>query len=245
MADITRRERLRAETEREIRQRARALLIEHGREAVTLRAIARELGITAPALYRYYDSREHLLRQVCDDICADMAEGLAKDLSQLPEEDTLGRVFAVCRGFRRWALAHPEEFALVFASPKPALGFNPCDAVPPIRDQFGNIFMTVAGRVLSTHKLATPAEQDVPKELHDDLLVFRDALLETLASNGIAVSTEVLDLGTVYFMLRFWIRLYGQVALEVFGRSPLTTASLEPMFELMLRELATEVGLLT
>ena len=55
MTEATRRERLRAETEREIRQAARALLVERGRDAVTLRAIARELGITAPALYRYYD----------------------------------------------------------------------------------------------------------------------------------------------------------------------------------------------
>lgn len=53
MSEGTRRERIRAATEMEIRQHARTLLIEQGRDAVTLRAIARELGITAPALYRY------------------------------------------------------------------------------------------------------------------------------------------------------------------------------------------------
>src|SRR2546421_11548146 len=105
MTETTRRDRPRADTEREIRQQARRLLVSQGREAVTLRAIARHLGITAPALYRYYDSREDLLRRVCDDICLDLADELTADLTTIPDEDVLGGVFAVCRGFRRWALA--------------------------------------------------------------------------------------------------------------------------------------------
>src|ERR1051325_7581306 len=104
MAQATRRERPRSGTEREIRQTARSLLVQQGREAVTLRAIARELGITAPALYRYYDSREDLLRQLCDDVCLDVAEALNADLADIPTEDTTAQVFAVCRRFRRWAV---------------------------------------------------------------------------------------------------------------------------------------------
>ncbi|MGH3948177.1 MAG: helix-turn-helix domain-containing protein, partial [Pseudonocardiaceae bacterium] len=59
---------LRHDTGREIRRTARALLVEHGAEAVTLRAIARALGITAPALYRYYRSRSDLIEHVRADI---------------------------------------------------------------------------------------------------------------------------------------------------------------------------------
>src|SRR5687767_9206729 len=102
MTEATRRERLRAETERDIRRQARALLVEHGRDAVTLRAIAREVGITAPALYRYYDSREDLLRRLAEDICTDLAAELDADLDGIDEDDVSAQVYAVCRGFRRW-----------------------------------------------------------------------------------------------------------------------------------------------
>ena len=60
----SRRDRLRAATSEEIIQTARRLLVQSGPEAVTLRAIAREMGMTAPGLYRYFDSHEELLRHV-------------------------------------------------------------------------------------------------------------------------------------------------------------------------------------
>ena len=137
MTEATRRERLRVETEREIRQAARALLVKSGRDAVTLRAIARKLGITAPALYRYYDSHDALLRQLCDDICADMEGVLYAALAADTSGQVGCQVRAVCRSFRRWALAHPQGFALVFASPRDPLG----------ADQFGAVFLQLAGRL--------------------------------------------------------------------------------------------------
>ena len=60
----SRRNRLRAATMEEITATARRLLVEQGPEAMSLRAIAREMGMTAPGLYRYYSSREELLRHV-------------------------------------------------------------------------------------------------------------------------------------------------------------------------------------
>jgi AcrR family transcriptional regulator len=243
MAQATGRERPRSETERDIRETARNLLIREGREAVTLRAIARELGITAPALYRYYDSREDLLRQLCDDVCLDVSGELSVDLAEIPEGD---QVFAVCRRFRRWALAHPHEFALVFAWPEEAAGESPGEpggGTRPTQDQFGRVFLMVAGRLLATSG-ARPAEPvSVPQALATDLAAFRDALLTSLGEHGLVVPSERLGLDTVYCMLHFWVRLYGHVALEVFGRFPFPVSDPEPLFESMLTELAGQVGL--
>ena len=72
MTQAARRDRNRVDTDQSIRTVARTLLVSRGRQGVTLRAIAREMGITAPALYRYYDSFEDLIRHVCTDICADL-----------------------------------------------------------------------------------------------------------------------------------------------------------------------------
>lgn len=244
MTETTRRDRPRTDTERDIRQEARRLLVNQGREAVTLRAIARHLGITAPALYRYYDSREDLLRRVCDDICLDLADELTADLTTIPDEDVLGAVFAVCRGFRRWALAHPQEFTLVFASPDDSSGSvvdSTGKLLRPAKDQFGRIFLTVAGKVLATHQLPVPPDEDVPDRLRPDLDAFRTTLVDTLLQQGIDLPPEALSPGTVYFMLQFWVRLYGQVALEVFGRFPFAVSNAEPLFESMLAELTNEI----
>jgi AcrR family transcriptional regulator len=229
MTQAAPRDRGRAETDRRIRSVARALLVDQGAQGVTLRAIAREIGITAPALYRYYDSFEDLIQHVCADICADLADDLAGDLAAIPERDTPGRVFAVCRGFRTWAIEHPREFGLVFATPATPVGPQ---ATGP-NDPFGRIFLTVAGRVLATRTLVVPA----------DPATFRTTLLGTLADTGVDVPEHVFSLGTAYTMLRFWVRLYGQVALEVFGRFPFPVTDAEPLFESMVAELAAEVGL--
>ena len=73
---LTRRDRLRAATMEEITTTARRLLVEQGPDAASLRAIAREMGMTAPGLYRYYSSREELLRHVV----ASMFRELAGDI---------------------------------------------------------------------------------------------------------------------------------------------------------------------
>ncbi|MEU0880097.1 TetR/AcrR family transcriptional regulator [Lentzea sp. NPDC005914] len=231
MTEATRRERLRAETEREIRQAARALLVERGRDAVTLRAIARELGITAPALYRYYDSHDALLRQLCDDICADMAAALYADLSL--ETGHVGcKVRAVCRAFRRWALAHPQEFALVFASPRDPLG----------ADQFGSVFLQLAGQLIASNLVATHADDEVPEVLHEDLVRFQQVLVDAVSVHGVQIGEDILNLGKIYHVVQSWVRLYGHVALEVFGRFPFAVSNPEPMFDSMLDQMLTDIG---
>lgn len=245
MTQATRRDRVRADTDRAIRAQARALLVSDGPQAVTLRAIAREMGITAPALYRYYASREDLVEHLRQDVCDDLGLELAQDLAGLSDDDRLGQVMAVCRGFRRWALAHPQEFVLVFASPAEATvncpaGTNSQDVV---KDSFGRIFLSVAGRVLASGPLLLPPERAIPDALLADLTAFRTELLRVISETGVEVPPERLSVGTAYVMLQFWVRLYGQVALEVFGQFPFPVTDPEPLFESMLADLLREVGL--
>lgn len=245
MTASTRRERDKAETDKVIRRQARALLVDQGSEAVTLRAIARKVGITAPALYRYYTSREDLIEHIRTDICIDLADELNDDLAELPEGDVLGQVLAICRGFRRWAIVHPQEFSLVFASPaEPSMMENGgMQILVPATDPFGRIFLAVAGRVLTTMTLAAPPDESVPVELRADLETFRVSLVATIADAGFEVPDGVLGVGTAYAILKFWVRLYGQIALEVFGRFPFAVAKPEPLFEALLADLIHQVGL--
>ncbi|MGO1053843.1 TetR/AcrR family transcriptional regulator [Crossiella sp. CA198] len=244
MTEATRRERLRAHTERDIRAAARRLLVGHGRDAVTLRAIARELGITAPALYRYYDSREDLLRQLVEDICADLAEDLRPQLAAVPEGNVVGKVFTVFRSFRHWALAHPQEFALVFASPEVEVNNSSRGGRKTLgEDQFGKVFLGVAGKMLAENESLAAGTNEVPAALVDDLRGYREDLLKSLAETGVELTADQLGLSTVYLILQCWVRLYGHVALEVFGRFPFALNNAETLFESMIAELGREVGL--
>ncbi|HEY8374509.1 MAG TPA: TetR/AcrR family transcriptional regulator [Pseudonocardiaceae bacterium] len=248
MTEATRRERLRGETEREIRTQARTLLVERGRESVTLRAIARELGITAPALYRYYGSREELLQAVCEDIACDLADALRTAIEEHPEDQVTERVYAACREFRRWALAHPHEFALVFASPggKPNPGTpdggDPFGLGHAAHDQFAKVFLSVAIPLFCSGRMTVPADSEVPEVLHEDLAALRDLLIAALEGENVEHIGQ-LTLGVCYLMLRCWARLYGYIALEVFGHLRFAVYNTEPLFEAMLAELAADVGL--
>jgi AcrR family transcriptional regulator len=245
MTKPARRGRVRAATDHDIRQTARTLLIEHGPEAVTLRAIARELGITAPALYRYYGSRGDLLEHLRLDVCADLAAELAQDVAALPGDDGARQLFAVCKGFRRWALTHPKEFALVFASPTGEVGSAASSALRRIDEPFGRVFLATAAQVLAAHDLATPCDEAVPPELREDLGAFRAELLAALSESGLDFPAGKLDLGTAYLMIQFWARLYGHVTLEVFGNYPIPVAEPDVLFEAMLADLGREIGLFT
>lgn len=218
----------------------------HGREAVTLRAIAREVGITAPALYRYYDSREDLLRHLCDDICRDLEAELYAALAPLGDEAGPEQVYAVCRGFRRWALSHPQEFALVFASTDSTIGACRAEGRElRVGDEFGKVFLEVAGRLIAKHPHPRSMEggpPDPPEVLHADLRAFQEVLIRTVTARGVEVNEDSLHLGAIFHILQAWVRLYGHVALEVFGRFPFAVSDPEPMFDALLESILIPMG---
>ncbi|KAF0848433.1 TetR/AcrR family transcriptional regulator [Nocardia caishijiensis] len=220
----------------DIRRVARALLAAHGPEAVTLRAIARELGVTAPALYRHYDSRDELIERLRVEFCADLAEFLSAGIADLPDDGAV-QFLAICRGFRRWALANPREFTLVFASPTASRTM-----LPRFGEPFGRIFLAAAGRLLASFEIATPPSESIPLELRDDLIDFQTELLAMLSDSGQKFPAEKLDLGVTYVMVQTWVRLFGHVTLEVFGNYPIPLTNPEVMFDTMLADLARTTG---
>jgi len=222
MAEAIRRDRARPDTGCDIRTQARTLLVAEGPQAVTLRAIARGLGITAPALYRYYASRDDLLEHLRQDVCRDLAVELEDALSAPADVPRQERVAILCRRLRAWALAHPQEFTLVFTSP----GGARRDA-----DSIGGIFLSVAGRVLSH---GVPAEPDWPRRpeaLQADLTRFHAELVDTVARQPADSPAPAIGVGTAYAVLQSWVRLYGLVALEVFGQFPFAVSDPDALFE--------------
>jgi len=157
---LSRRDRVRAATTQEIIQTARRLLVEQGPEAVSLRAIAREMGMTAPALYRYFSSHEELLRFVVADIFTEVADHVRTAIHAVGSLDNTDsadvadlmvlKMAAGCREFRAWALEHVPEFSMIFGSPMPGLEVVHEINNDPTLDcgyQFGQVFLDLFGEL--------------------------------------------------------------------------------------------------
>ena len=129
----TARERARAEITREILDAARGHLATDGAPALSLRAIARDLGMASSALYRYFKSRDELLTRLIVDAYDSL--GAAAEAAEAPvgRNDLPARFTAICHAVRAWALTHPNEYALIYGSPVPGYVAPPDTVAPATR----------------------------------------------------------------------------------------------------------------
>ena len=238
----SRRDRLRAATTEEIIRTARGLVVRSGPEAMSLRAIAKEMGMTAPGLYRYFDSHDELLRHVCANIFTELGDDVQRAIqaaaaaapAETPDQVTAKltvELVAACREFRRWSLSHQAEFALLFGVPLPGLDDGRYDVADECALAFAGTFFALFLELWNLAPFPVPEAADIDPGLRADLSRYRDAL-------GTAI-----PVGAVLTFLRCWTVLYGAVAMEVFGHMRFALADPAPMFELTLRDLATLVGL--
>src|SRR6516165_5707752 len=126
----TARERARAEITREILDTARGYLATDGAPALSLRAIARDLGMASSAVYRYFRSRDELLTRLIIDAYDSLGAAAEVSEATIDRNNLAARFTAICDAVRAWALAHPNEYALIYGSPVPGY-VAPADTVAP------------------------------------------------------------------------------------------------------------------
>jgi AcrR family transcriptional regulator len=231
---VSRRDRVRAATTDEIKQTARRILVADGPDAVSLRAIAREMGMTAPALYRYFSCHHDLIKHVVADIFSEIADDIHAAITRAGEAsdgDLAQKLVAACREFRGWALAHQAEFGLLFGTPLPTLEAMHDDVIAACAQKFSGTFFTLFLELWRKHPFAVPADDEIEPSLRAQLARYRAGLGSDL------------PLGAFLTFLRCWVRLYGMVSLEVFGHLHFALDDAAPMFEITLAELAGLVGL--
>lgn len=204
-AGRTARERVRAELIREITGIARRQLATEGAAGLSLRAIAREMGMVSSAIYRYFPSRDDLLTALIIDGYNAVGEAVENADAAAPADDFAARWLAVCRVVREWALAHPHEYALLYGSPVP--GYKAPDAtVPPAaRDT------VVLARIVSEAHAAGAVDPPGP------LPPPPPSIGEDLARVRAAVDLDAPD-DLVVRGLTAWAALYGTVSFELFGQ---------------------------
>ncbi len=228
----TRRERVRAATMREITQTARRILAEEGPQAVTLRAIAREMGMTAPALYRYFDSHQELVRHLVGDVFNDLTEDVRNAIHTVPGGDMTEKFVAASSAFRKWALAHKQEYGLLFGVPVPGLEVEQGDFAEEGGRRFARTFLALFLELWRKQPFDVPADEEIVPGLHEPLARYREFL-----------DAPELPIGVMVRFLGCWVQLQGFVSLEVFGHLKFAFDDASPMFEQMLAEVMPRLGL--
>ncbi len=222
----TRRERARAQTIAEIKAAARRHLVAHGVDGVQLRAIARDLGMTAPALYRYFESHEALLTALVVDLYGELAD-VVEQAADAVDGEPWARLGEAARAFRRWSVSHPQEFTLLFGSPIPGVGIAPDSPEKASGQRFGQAF----GRLFAELWAAKPFRVE---ELDPKL---EKALQDYAEHVGVDMPPPAL-----MAFVSGWVRLYGAVTMEVFGHVSFVLTDAEPLFERELVSMARELG---
>jgi AcrR family transcriptional regulator len=224
---VTARERVRAELTEEIADAARRQLAEVGAAALSLRAVAREVGMVSSAVYRYFPSRDELLTRLIIDGYDDL--GAAAEKADVPAAPPAERWLAVCRAVRAWALAHPHEYALLYGSPVPGY-VAPKDTVPAA-SRVGIVLGGILGDAARAGLLPAGTGERDPGLVSDDAVA-------VLGGDHPAIDENV----RVHALLA-WSALYGTISFELFGHFVGSVEDADRYFDRVVSDLAALIGL--
>jgi AcrR family transcriptional regulator len=256
------RARARKQITREIKEEARRQLAAEGAQRLSLRAVARELGMVSSALYRYFPSRDDLLTALIIDAYDALGLSAESAAAPRPGAGVRDRWLACCHAVRDWAIAHPHEYALIYGSPVPGyqapqetvahaarvavvFGGLLTDAWPPDADPRGT--GPQAGR--------TAAEAAGPAELvgaagaaggAGAAALSEQPLPGLLAGQVKALSAAIAPGAPAPALARAliaWTQLFGMISFELFGQLVGSADPSDDFFGYAVELLADLVGL--
>ncbi|MBT3314710.1 MAG: TetR/AcrR family transcriptional regulator [Anaerolineae bacterium] len=215
--------------ENAIKEVARSQMIENGSASLSLRAIARALKITAPAIYNYFPSRDDLVTALIVDAYNSLGDALRLSQASLQKASDGERVFASARAYRNWALAHPEEYNLIFGTPIPNY-HAPMEITGPAAA--GNMSVLIG-------------------VLHN---AWQDGVLKTegvLRSTPNMIQAWINKFGyegdpvVVQFAMASWSQIHGMLSLEINGHFAAVPddVDVDDFFEVEIRAMLTRMGL--
>ncbi len=199
------RERARAEITAEILAAARQYLASEGAASLSVRAIARQLGMASSAVYRYVASRDELLTKLIIDAYDSLGAAVESGEALVARHDLAGRFSAMCEAVRNWALENRHEYALIYGSPVPGY-VAPIDTIAPA-SRASLVLVGIVADAMSGGNLAPAVVGDaVPAEV-------RVALAPVRSYFPGDVPDAVIHVG-----LMVWTALFGMVSFELFGQ---------------------------
>ena len=230
-ASRTARERARAELTREIKEEARRQLAASGAQGLSLRSVARELGMVSSALYRYFRSRDELLTALIIDAYDALGAAAEAASNALPAADIRGRWRACCGAIRDWALANPHEYALIYGSPVPGYQAPQATVASAVR------VVRVMGGILAdagahaSRASGPDLNGPLPAELAPQVAIIAEAIAPDV------------DDGVLTRALIAWTQLFGMISFELFGQFVGALEPTDPFFGYTVEAMADYIGL--
>ncbi|MFJ3957031.1 TetR/AcrR family transcriptional regulator [Arthrobacter sp. NPDC090010] len=226
------RERARAQTIADIISLGRRHLAEHGAAALSLRAVARDLGVVSSAVYRYVESRDELLTLLLIDAYNELGDAVDAAVDAMPPEDYRGRFLALTGAVRAWAVREPACYALLFGSPVPGYRAPGERTTEPGTRVIMRLVRLLDDAQHAAALAPLPNAVVVPDALAANLAVVRQEL-------GLELPDELMARGVL-----LWTSVFGAVSFEVFGQyGPGTFPAAEELFGHQMGTLAGLVGL--
>jgi AcrR family transcriptional regulator len=222
------RARVRAEMLSEIKNAARQRLAADGAN-LSLRAVARDVGLVSSAVYRYYASRDELLTALILDAYRDLGDQAEAAEDAVNAADLPGRLLALTRATRQWARAHPAEYGLLYGTPVP--GYQaPQETV----EQAIRVPLRLSGLLRDAvgAGLAPIESTDLPPVIRVDM----EQVLAVIGLDGVPPAAMAQG-------IMAWVELFGLISFELFGHLQGSVTDYDAFFDFQMTTLGQRLGL--
>ncbi|GAA4759155.1 TetR/AcrR family transcriptional regulator [Nocardioides endophyticus] len=220
----------RAEQTRAILERARAQLAEVGPAALSVRQIARDVGLVSSAVYRYFPSRDELLTALIVESYDELGDAVEQaDAGVRRRSDLDKRFLAVCAAIRDWARANPHEYALLYGSPVP--GYVAPQTTTTSASRITGAFLRLAQESETAGDVLGAPTGAVPPKGH-----------QALGGVHLALETTVADDRIVRWLMA-WTTVFGHVSMELFGHMHRGILDYDTHFQQVTGQLVADLGL--
>jgi AcrR family transcriptional regulator len=229
------RQRRRLATIKEIKRAARRQIAENGAGNLSLGAVARALGMTPPALYRYFENRDALVSALIIDAYDSMGEALERATVGLQPDDYAGQFLALMRAYRRWAVEYSEDYALMYRLPTADVDMSQ----EQLRAFQGAVLRSMRAMVQVLHAAYKAGRLAIPAPYHEPPPSVRQALTWMQS----ALQDESIPLGVLALAFTTWLRAEGLVWQELHGHLPKAMFGTGDFYEMECRVLIERLGL--
>ena len=209
-----------------IKETAWKQIAEFGAAALSLRAIARELKITAPAIYNYFHDRDALVTALIVDAFTSFGDSQLEARDSVPTEDLVGRFGAIGIAYRNWAHTHPQRYQLIFGTPIPGYE-GPSEKIFPSSARSISALFSVVESIRAAGKLNVDAFPAV----NSDYRIYYE-MWQTYFNNVHPQS--------MYIAMIIWARVHGIVSLEIQGNLPPFGKSGDELYRYELKSIARQ-----
>ncbi len=217
----------------EIKDEARRQMAQEGASSLSLRAIARHLGMVSSGIYRYFKSRDELLTALIVDAYEAVGSVVETADGRCEPCDFAERWSACCHAVRVWAVANPHEYALIYGSPVP--GYHAPEETNPPASRVALALVAIIRDAAAAGELRSPFVVEVSPAVSTSAAA-EAVRLEAIGFDGVPADAVIRSLTA-------WTQLFGAVSFEVFGRVADIVEDIDAVFDQSVRDMSAFIGI--